>query len=75
MAVQGAEAAVAGRDFLEKIGWSKRMLARRVDVPEQTIRRMLAGTAPMDPALLQWLNTTADYMQKNPPPRPKIRVD
>jgi ribosome-binding protein aMBF1 (putative translation factor) len=70
-----ASAVEAARTYLDQLGWSRRALATRVDVPEQTIRRMLSGTVPMDPGLFDWLKRAAGFISANPPPRPKITVD
>lgn len=52
---------------LEILGWSRRELARRLDVTESAVRKWEAtrkGPAP----ILAWLEDLARYVSHRPPP-------
>lgn len=59
---------------LTALRWSGRSLAIHIGLNERTVRRWHAGTSPLPPNILQWLERLATFHNQNPPPAGKERV-
>jgi transcriptional regulator with XRE-family HTH domain len=54
--------------LLDEVGWSVNELSRRLDIRQQTIRRWLAGSAPIPDRIDAWLEEVARIIATIPPP-------
>jgi transcriptional regulator with XRE-family HTH domain len=53
---------------LRGLRWGPRELAEMLAINERTIRRWLSGQNDPPPALLEWLELLAAFVNANPPP-------
>lgn len=57
--------------FLAALGalhWGPVVLSELLDVNERTVRRWIAGQNDPPPAVLEWLEKLAAFVEANPPP-------
>jgi hypothetical protein len=55
-------------DRLAVIGWPAREVARRLDLPENRVRRWCAGRYPVPEDVGQWIDQIADAVETTPIP-------
>jgi transcriptional regulator with XRE-family HTH domain len=54
--------------LLDEIGWSVNELSRRLNVRPQTIRRWVAGSAPIPDRISDWMEEAGRIVRTIPPP-------
>lgn len=53
---------------LGALHWGPVVLSELIDVNERTVRRWMAGQNDPQPAVLEWLERLAAFVDANPPP-------